>query len=107
MKIPTVLEVKAIGGFGTTIDIVLVNGRLKFGQTLVLAGTDGPIVTTVKALLTPAKMQDLRVKNQYIEHKEIMAAQGVKIAARELEKTIAGLSLRVANFFSWSLKRSS
>merc|ERR1712123_523263 len=93
----TVLEVKAIGGFGTTIDIVLVNGRLKFGQTIVLAGTDGPIVTTVKALLTPSKMQDLRVKNQYIEHKEIMAAQGVKIAARELEKTIAGLSLRVAN----------
>ena len=70
----TVLEVKAIGGFGTTIDIVLVNGRLKFGQTIVLAGTDGPIVTTIKALLTPSKMQDLRVKNQYIEHKEIMAA---------------------------------
>merc|ERR1712013_46409 len=93
----TVLEVKAIGGFGTTIDIVLVNGRLKFGQTIVLAGTDGPIVTTVNALLTPAKMQDLRVKNQYIEHKEIVAAQGVKIAARELEKTIAGLSMRVAH----------
>ncbi len=39
-----------------------VNGRLKFGQTIILAGTEGPIVTTVKALLTPAKMQDLRVK---------------------------------------------
>jgi translation initiation factor IF-2 len=41
---------------------VQVNGRLKFGQTIILAGTEGPIVTTVKALLTPAKMQDLRVK---------------------------------------------
>ena len=92
----TVLEVKAIGGFGTTIDVVLVNGRLKFGSTLVLAGTDGPIVTTVKALLTPSKMQDLRVKNQYIEHKDLQAAQGVKIAAKELEKVIAGLSMRVA-----------
>ncbi len=39
-----------------------VNGRLKFGQTLVLPGTDGAIVTSVKALLTPSKMQDLRVK---------------------------------------------
>ena len=29
---------KAIGGFGTTIDVVLVNGRLKFGQTIVLTG---------------------------------------------------------------------
>ena len=44
----TILEVKAIGGFGTTIDVCLVNGRLKFGQTIVLPGTDGPIVTTVK-----------------------------------------------------------
>ena len=26
------MEVKAIGGFGTTIDVILVNGRLKFGQ---------------------------------------------------------------------------
>jgi len=92
----TILEVKAIGGFGTTIDVCLVNGRLKFGQTIILPGTDGPIVTTIKALLTPSKMQDLRVKNQFTEHKEIQAAQGVKIAAKELEKTIAGLSLRVA-----------
>ena len=50
-----------------------------------------------QALLTPSKMQDLRVKNSFNEHKEIKAAQGVKIAAKELEKTIAGLSLRVAN----------
>merc|ERR1711962_1789475 len=92
----TVLEVKAIGGFGTTIDVVLVNGHLKFGQTLVLTGTEGPIVTTVKALLTPSKMQDLRVKCGYTEHKELKAAQGVKIAAKELEKVIAGLSVRVA-----------
>ena len=69
---------KAIGGFGTTIDVVLVNGRLKFGQTIVLTGTEGPIVTTVKALLTPSKMQDLRVKCGYTEHKELMAAQGVR-----------------------------
>ena len=44
----TILEVKAIGGFGTTIDVCLVNGRLKFGQTIVLPGTEGPIVTTVR-----------------------------------------------------------
>lgn len=58
----TVLEVKAISGLGTTIDIVLVNGTLREGQSMILAGTDGPIVTPIKALLTPSKMQDLRVK---------------------------------------------
>ncbi len=58
----TVLEVKAIPGLGTTIDIVLLNGSLREGQTMIVAGTDGPIVTVIKALLTPSKMQDLRVK---------------------------------------------
>jgi len=58
----TVLEVKAIPGLGTTIDIVLLNGSLREGQTMIVAGTEGPIVTQIKALLTPSKMQDLRVK---------------------------------------------
>ncbi len=58
----TVLEMKAIPGLGTTIDVVLLNGSLKEGQTIVLAGWDGPITTQVKTLLTPEKMQDLRVK---------------------------------------------
>jgi len=93
----TVLEVKAIPGLGTTIDIVLLNGKLREGQTMVVAGTEGPIVTQIRSLLTPAKMQDLRVKNNYLEHREIQAAQGVKIAAKELEKTVAGLNLLVAN----------
>ena len=93
----TVLEVKAIPGLGTTIDICLVNGTLREGQTMVLAGTDGPIVTPIKALLTPQKMQDLRVKNQYDHHKELRAATGIKIEAKELEKCIAGLNLLVAN----------
>lgn len=35
-------------------------------------------------------------QNAYIEYKEIVAAQGVKIAAKELEKAIAGLNLLVA-----------
>ena len=88
---------QAIPGYGTTIDICLVNGRLKEGATMILAGTEGPVVTSAKALLTPAKMQDLRVKNNYVEHKEIRAAQGVKIVAKELDKAIAGLNLLVAN----------
>ena len=39
----TVLEVKAIPGLGTTIDIVLVNGKLREGQTMIVAGQEGPI----------------------------------------------------------------
>ncbi|VVC86925.1 unnamed protein product [Leptidea sinapis] len=92
----TVLEVKAIPGLGTTIDTILINGTLHEGDTVVLAGTDGPIVTQIRSLLMPQPMKELRVKNAYIEHKEVTGAQGVKIAAKELEKAIAGLNLLVA-----------
>lgn len=93
----TVLEVKAIPGLGTTIDAILINGRLREGDTMVVAGTDGPIVTQIRSLLMPQPMKELRVKNAYVEYKEIPAAQGVKIAAKELEKAIAGLNVYVAN----------
>lgn len=92
----TVLEVKAIPGLGTTIDAILINGRLREGETMILAGTEGPITTQIRSLLMPQPMKELRVKNAYIEHKEIQAAQGVKIAAKDLEKAIAGLNLLVA-----------
>jgi translation initiation factor 5B len=74
----TVLEVKAIPGLGTTIDVVLVNGKLKEGQTLVVAGTEGPIVTPIKALLTPSKMQDLRVKVRLVSFVEVYVELGTQ-----------------------------
>lgn len=93
----TVLEVKAIPGLGTTIDAILINGRLREGQTMILAGTDGPIVTQIRSLLMPQPLKELRVKNAYVEHKEVKAAQGVKIAAKDLEKAIAGINLLIAH----------
>ena len=41
-------------------------------------------------------MKELRVKAQYENCKEVIAAQGLKIAAKGLEKALAGLPLLVA-----------
>ncbi|GJN15388.1 hypothetical protein PR202_gb02298 [Eleusine coracana subsp. coracana] len=92
----TVLEVKVVEGHGTTVDVVLVNGILHEGDQIVVCGMQGPIVTTVRALLTPHPMRELRVKGAYLHHKEIRAAQGVKISAQGLEHAIAGTALYVA-----------
>jgi hypothetical protein len=116
----TVLEVKVIEGLGTTIDVVLVNGYLHEGDKIVLCGLNGAIVTQVRALLTPQPMKELRIKvshcskwagscctlftdillasqGQYVHHKQIKAAMGVKIVAPDLEKAIAGSRLLVCS----------
>ncbi|KAK1391916.1 Eukaryotic translation initiation factor 5B [Heracleum sosnowskyi] len=91
----TVLEVKGLEGYGTTIDVVLVNGVLHVGDQIVVCGMQGPIVTTIRVLLTPHPMKELRVKGACLHHKEIKGAQSIKIAAQSLEHAIAGTGLYV------------
>ncbi|KAJ3276931.1 hypothetical protein HK104_003575 [Borealophlyctis nickersoniae] len=91
----TVLEVKVVEGHGTTIDVVLSNGVLNEGDRIVVCGLNGPIVTNIRALLTPQPMRELRVKSAYVHHKTVKASLGVKISAPGMENAIAGSRLMV------------
>lgn len=62
-----------------------------------MTSSDGPFVATVRALLMPQPLRELRVKNSYISHSAVMAAQGVKVIAKgELEKALPGTNVMVA-----------
>lgn len=55
-----------------------------------MAGFQGPIITKVRALLTPHPMKEMRVKGEYIHHDVIYASMGFKISAVGLEDAMAG-----------------
>lgn len=92
----TVLEVKALPGLGTTIDVVLVNGKLREGDKIVMAGHDGPFDTTIRSILVPQPLRELRVKCPFQELKQVYGSMGIKLTGHDLDKTIAGLELHVA-----------
>eukprot|EP01132_Coremiostelium_polycephalum_P004539 gene4539-5655_t len=93
----TLLEVKMMEGYGTTVDAVLVNGVLNEGDRVIVSGFNGPIETTIRTLLTPPPLRESRVKSQFVSHKSIRASMGVKIVAPNLTDAVPGTSLIVIN----------
>ncbi|KAL5843768.1 hypothetical protein ACOSQ4_009726 [Xanthoceras sorbifolium] len=63
--------------------------------TVTVLEVKGPIITIIRALLTPHPMMELRVKGFYLHHEEIKAVQGIKITAQGLKHAIAGAGLYV------------
>lgn len=93
----TVLEVKQIDGLGMTVDVLVVNGYLREGDKAVFCTLDGPVVAEIRGLLTPPPSREMRVKADYIHHKEVKGAVGVKIIGQGLDKVMAGTPVMVIN----------
>jgi translation initiation factor 5B len=92
----TVLEVKEEKGLGATLDIILYDGTLKKGDTVVIGSLGEPIQTKVRALLKPRELSEMRYENKFQQVNKITAAAGVKISAPGLEGALAGSPIRVA-----------
>jgi len=88
-----VLEIKEVKGLGTTIDVILYDGQISKGDYLVIGGRE-PLVTTVKALLKPRELGELRVEKKFNHVDKVTAAAGVKISALCLECVIPGSPIR-------------
>ncbi len=88
-----VLEVKEVKGLGTTIDVILYDGQISKGDYLVVGGEE-PLVTTVKALLKPRELGELRVEKKFSYVDQVFAASGIKISAPDLECVIPGSPIR-------------
>jgi len=92
----TVLEVKEEKGLGTTLDIILYDGMLKKGDTIVIGSLGEPINTKVRALFKPRELYEIRYESKFQQVNKVTAAAGVKISAPDLEGAIAGAPIRVA-----------
>lgn len=93
----TVLEIKEEKGLGTTLDVILYDGELKVRDTIVVGGSEKPIITKVRALLKPRPLHEIRSEEKFKSIKHVTAASGIKVAAPNLEGALAGAPLRVAD----------
>jgi len=94
----TVLEMRDEVGMGKTVDVILYRGELKVGDTIMLAGQDGPFTTHIKGLKRPQGMAEMRdAGKRWVNFTNVEAACGVKVVAPNLEQTIAGTTLHLAN----------
>ncbi|MCD6448859.1 MAG: translation initiation factor IF-2 [Thermoplasmata archaeon] len=102
----TVLEVKEERGLGVTVDAIIYNGILREGDKIVVGGKKGPFVTTIRALLKPKPLDEIRDPSDRFQNvKEAHAACGVKIAAPELENTFAGAPIKVVKNLEEDIKK--
>ena len=90
----TVLEVKEEPGLGMTANVIIYDGTLKKGDLIVVGAKEKPIVTTIRAVFLPKPLDEIRdPRDKFSSVFSVSAAAGVKIAAPNLEDTLAGAPL--------------
>lgn len=94
--IGTVLEVKEEKGLGTTMDVILYDGTLRKGDTIIIGSLNEPIETKIKALLKPRKLSEIRYENKFKQVSKVSAASGIKISAQGIENALSGAPLMKA-----------
>ncbi len=95
MGVGTILEVKDEVGLGTTLDMILYDGKIAVGDSIAVGSIGGAITSKVRALLKPAPLSEIRSEEGFAHAKKVIAAAGIKLVAPNIEGAVAGAPLRV------------
>jgi translation initiation factor 5B len=92
----SVLEVKEEPGLGLTLNTIIYDGSLQKDDLIVVGGKDKPVVTTIRAILVPKPLDEIRdPRDRFSSVDCVFAAAGVKIVASGLDGALAGAPLYV------------
>jgi len=90
----SVLEVKDEPGLGLTLNTIIYDGTLQKDDLIVVGGKENPIVTSIRAILVPKPLDEIRdPRDKFASVDCVFAAAGVKIVASGLEGALAGAPL--------------
>ncbi len=91
-----VLEINEEPGLGPSANIILLDGTLRQGDSIVVAKRDSAVQTRVKALLLPKPLDEMRdPRDKFKPVTEVIAAAGLKVTSPDLEGVLAGSPLYV------------
>ncbi len=91
-----VLESSEETGLGPSANIILLDGTLHQGDSIVVGKRDGAVATKIKAMLLPKPLDEMRdPRDKFKPVTEVIAAAGLKITSPELEGVLAGSPLYV------------
>lgn len=92
-----VLEINEEPGLGPSANVILLDGTLRQGDSVVVAKRDSAVVTRIKALLLPKPLDEMRdPRDKFKPVSQVVAAAGLKITSPDLEGVLAGSPLYVA-----------
>jgi len=92
-----VLEVKEEVGLGPTLDVIIFDGILRKGDTIIVGSLEKPIISHVRTILMPKPLDEMMSpEDKFKSVDEVVAAAGVKVVAPDIAGAIAGAPFIVA-----------
>ncbi|HET6640837.1 MAG TPA: translation initiation factor IF-2 [Nitrososphaeraceae archaeon] len=93
-----VLEINEEVGLGPAANVILFDGTLRQGCSVIVAKRNSAVVARVKAILLPRPLDEMRDPRDKFRHvSEVISAAGVKITSPDLAGVMAGSPLFVLN----------